>query len=161
MNKLYLYAPVGTVDSVDFLLFDKNAVLVETLEGILDNINNVWYTTISVSIPEDEYIVIAKYGERVLGSETIYWDGVNIIPKKETIAKAVRDELTTELSHLMTLQNSNLTTEQATMLLEIYRLLGLDPTKPLIVSKTSRTAGSEINQAIADTGTQTVVTRIP
>lgn len=45
-----------------------------------------------------------------------------------------------------------MTTEQATQLLEIYRLHGLDPTKPLIVSPTTRTAGAEIEQNITDDG---------
>jgi hypothetical protein len=61
--------------------------------------------------------------------------------------------------------NTGLTSEQATMLLEIYKLMGLDPTKPLVVTPTSRKVpsnGSDINQTISeDSGTQTVtVTRV-
>jgi hypothetical protein len=44
--------------------------------------------------------------------------------------------------------SSSLTPAQATQLLEIYKILGLDPTCPLIVSKTSRTAGATISQTI-------------
>lgn len=44
-----------------------------------------------------------------------------------------------------------LTSQQQTMLLEIYKLLGLDPTKPLIVSDTSRTvSGAGITQTIVE-----------
>jgi hypothetical protein len=47
------------------------------------------------------------------------------------------------MTHILTLENNpGLTTTQATMLLEMYELLGLDPTKPLVVTKTARTAGT-------------------
>lgn len=52
-----------------------------------------------------------------------------------------------------------LSTQQATMLLEMYNLLGLDPTIPLVVTKTSRQAGS-INQAVNSNTNTTIVTRI-
>jgi hypothetical protein len=56
--------------------------------------------------------------------------------------------------------STGLSTEQNNMLLEMYRLLGLDPTKPLIVSKTNRTAGI-IGQSISEAADGTVtVTRI-
>ena len=51
-----------------------------------------------------------------------------------------------------------LTVTQATMLLEMYELLGLDPTKPLVVTETARTAGN-IDQTIATTSTSTTVSR--
>lgn len=81
-------------------------------------------------------------------------------PTAAAIADQVRTELTPELIHLMTLQNNTgLTPTQATMLLEMYDLLGLDPTKPLTVTNTARTAGT-INQTISTSPTSTVVTRI-
>ncbi len=43
-----------------------------------------------------------------------------------------------------------LTPTQATQLLEVFRILGLDPTAPLIVSKTSRTAGGTITQTVEE-----------
>lgn len=74
-------------------------------------------------------------------------------------AQATKALLTVELNHLMALQNGEgLDSVQATMLLEIYRLYGLDPTRPLLVTKTSRTAG-EITQTITGTTEQTTVTR--
>lgn len=51
-----------------------------------------------------------------------------------------------------------LTSNQATMLLEMYELLGLDPTKPLIVTDTYRAAGG-ITQTIGTTPTETIVSR--
>ena len=84
------------------------------------------------------------------------------IPSAATIASAVRTELTTELTHVMTLQNGQgLDSTQATMLLEIYRLYGLDPTLPLVVSDTARTVGGTvIEQTINSTGGSTTVTRV-
>lgn len=81
------------------------------------------------------------------------------IPTAEEIADQVRVELGPEITHLMALQNG-LTANQATMLLEIYKLYGLDPTAPLVVTDTSRVAGT-VQQSIASTQTQTVVTRVP
>ncbi len=54
---------------------------------------------------------------------------------------------------------AGLTPTQSTMLLEMYELLGLDPTKPLLVTKTARTAGS-ISQTISGDSNSTTVTRI-
>lgn len=54
--------------------------------------------------------------------------------------------------------SGGLASEFQTILRELYRLAGLDPTKPLVVTATSRTAG-DIAQTIADTGTVTTVTR--
>lgn len=82
-------------------------------------------------------------------------------PTVSQTAAAVRAELTNELTQIMELDTtpSALTPSQETMLLEMYQLLGLDPTKPLVVTNTSRTAGAAVTQAIAITPTQTTVTR--
>ena len=88
-------------------------------------------------------------------------DTITTAPSASDIADAVRTELTPELTHLLALQNGEgLNSTQATMLLEIYRLYGLDPTRPLIVSKTNRTAGAGINQNISTTTDQTTITRV-
>lgn len=56
---------------------------------------------------------------------------------------------------------AGLTPSQENMLLEMYRLLGLDPTRPLIVTQTTRTAGIEISQSITDVpNTSTTVQRL-
>lgn len=86
-------------------------------------------------------------------------DTLNNAPSAAAVADAVRTELTPELAHLLTLENTGLTPTQATMILEMYELLGLDPTKPLLVTATSRTAGS-IDQTIYTDATQTLVTRV-
>lgn len=55
---------------------------------------------------------------------------------------------------------ASLTPTQETMLLEVFRLLGLDPTKPLVVSPTSRTAGPEITQSISVSGSTYTAQRL-
>jgi len=85
----------------------------------------------------------------------------SIAPTASENALAVRNELTAELSHLLTLENGQgLTSTQSIMLLELYRIMGLDPTKPLVVTNNSRTIGSEIGQSIDTNQTRTIVTRI-
>ncbi len=65
----------------------------------------------------------------------------------------------------LSLAGQGLTDQQATMILEMYRILGLDPTKPLVhevdsSGNGSRTAGAEIEQDIATiSGGLVVVTR--
>jgi hypothetical protein len=82
------------------------------------------------------------------------------LPTAANIAEAVRTELTPELTHITTLQNGQgLDSNQAIMLLELFKLSGLDPTKPLIVTKTSRIAG-DISQSITGDANSTTVTRV-
>jgi hypothetical protein len=70
----------------------------------------------------------------------------------------IRSELTPEITKLMSLQNG-LTPDQAIMLTEIYRMYGLDPTRPLVVTNTSRSVGSEIYQDIMSAPNTTTITR--
>jgi hypothetical protein len=59
---------------------------------------------------------------------------------------------------LATAGSGGLSPSQVTMLTELYRLAGLDQTRPLVVTETTRTAGAEIEQTIveAPAGTVTV-----
>jgi len=160
MNKVYCYNPHLANDSiVQFLFFDTIANLISTENGIL-NITNVgvWECEIPIILTEGEYTVIVKSNNIVLGKEEIYWDSEKIIPKSQIYAKAVREELNPEIIHLVSLTNG-LTINQSTMLLELYRLMGLDPTKPLFVSKNQRIAGDEIKQRIDDNHIRTIITR--
>ena len=85
---------------------------------------------------------------------------LSAVPTAATIADAVRTELTTELTHIMQVPTTGaLTGPQANMLLEMYELLGLDPAKPLIVTQTTRSAGT-INQNITGNASTTTVTRV-
>lgn len=62
-----------------------------------------------------------------------------------------------------TVATGGLTSQQSTMLLEMYKLLGLDPTKPLVVTPTSRKVpadGSDINQTITEVGNDVTVQRV-
>jgi hypothetical protein len=108
---------------------------------------------------------------------TIEMASTNIINEVSTnvdgVAAAVRSNLTPELtmidniptaSEMATLIQTNaagVTAEQNTMLLEMYKLMGLDPTVPLVVSQTARVA-ADIRQTINIDGytKTTVVQRI-
>lgn len=74
------------------------------------------------------------------------------------IATAVRTNLATELSKINS-QINGLTTPQLTMLTSMYELLGLDPTKPLVVTPTTIDVGT-IHQNIIGNDTMTTVTRV-
>lgn len=81
----------------------------------------------------------------------------------EASASQISGYVDTLESAVQTLQNtvdqmSGLSPQQATMLQEIYNLMGLDMTKPLVVTKTSRTAGS-ISQTITGDSNSTTITR--
>jgi hypothetical protein len=77
------------------------------------------------------------------------------------IVDDIRTELTPELEKIMMLEsNPGMTDDQASMLSALFRIHGLDPTKPLVVTKTSRSAGSEIQQSIASDANTSVVTRL-
>jgi len=55
--------------------------------------------------------------------------------------------------------SASLTPEQVTMLTELYKLMGLDPTKPLVVSPTERHVATDIEQTISKVGDTVTVTR--
>jgi len=77
-----------------------------------------------------------------------------------SIAAQVRTDLTPELTHISTLQNGQgLDSSQATMLLEIYRIYGLDPNRPLIVTQNARNVAG-ISQVIVASDTQTTIARV-
>lgn len=66
-------------------------------------------------------------------------------------------------SETVTVTVPSLTPTQETMLLEMYRLLGLDPARPLVVSPASRRVpadGSDIDQSIAEVAGVVTVTRV-
>ena len=93
--------------------------------------------------------------------DQIYVGYIENVVSANEVATQVRTELTPELTHVMQVPttSSGLTSGQATMLLEMYELLGLDPSKPLVVTATSRSAGT-ISQHITTDSNSTVVNRV-
>ncbi len=84
-----------------------------------------------------------------------------ILAKKTDVQQStttIMNKLATIEVAISQIETAGLTAGQATMLLEMYELLGLDPTKPLVVTDTARMAGS-ITQQITTTPTETVVIR--
>jgi hypothetical protein len=72
---------------------------------------------------------------------------------------SVETNINTRLDNLQT--GGGLTPEQQDMLVAVFRVLGLDPTRPLIVSRTERTAGPEVEQDISEVNGTVTVTRRP
>jgi hypothetical protein len=104
---------------------------------------------------------IAGYTDTLESSVSAIQTVTDTMPTAANVASAVRTELTNELAHILTLANNpGLTTNQATMLLEIYKLYGLDPTAPLVVTNNNRTAGAGVVQTVQTSDTQTVITRV-
>lgn len=158
MNKIHLFCN-SSITEVSFSFFNSNGELIETSSGSLND-DSVWETTVPVTLPAETYTVVGKSGTKTLGKEKIIWDGSSIVDQSDAIAQSVRNELSSELVHLVSLQNG-LTAGQSTMLLELYRLMGLDPTRPLYVDRGSRTVLPEIVQTLDDNTVRTIVTRIP
>lgn len=103
---------------------------------------------------------VGKFVDETTGATVI-----NEMLNSNSVSVAVWDEQTSK--HILSgsfgeavSQTSGLTTNQSTMLLEIYELYGLDPTKPLIVTNTSRDVGVDISQTIVSDANQTTVTRV-
>ncbi len=126
-----------------------------TIDGTILSDNN---TTPFVS-SKNLVLIANRTADHATGSN------VGSAPSTAQIASAIRSELSPELaridvpiSSLQSNANGGLTAVQSQMLLEMYELLGLDPTKPLVVTSTSRTAGS-IHQTINSSSTETLVMR--
>ncbi|URC15231.1 hypothetical protein GD1_107 [Paraglaciecola Antarctic GD virus 1] len=82
----------------------------------------------------------------------------SVVPSANEISNAVWNntkavDLIEAISQLDTINKT-----QSDMILEIYRLYGLDPTRPLIVTNTTRTAG-DLTQNIAIATNKTTITR--
>lgn len=118
------------------------------------------YNTTGVTVPSVEDIRVEMDNNSTkLTSIDAKVQTLTVSPTASEIADEVRIELTPEMAHIMTLENNpGLTSNQATMLLELYTIMGLDPTKPLTVSNTTRTAG-DIDQIIDTNTTRTIMTR--
>ena len=121
--------------------------------------NNIMYP---VQVSSIVNTVVSKEGSISVSDVWSYQNRslTQMIASATDIAEHVRLELTPELSRVMTLENNpGMTNAQATMLTELYAIMGLDPTKPLIVTQTHRTAGTEISQTIQTSTAQTTVVR--
>lgn len=127
-------APTISVDGIDIPTAAENA-------------NAVWNnsTRTLTSHPSVVFPTASEIREEIESNQT-------------TLAtKAKQDEILSEITGLSG-QTGGLTVSQANMLLEMYELLGLDPSKPLIVTASNRSAGT-ISQTILTDANSTIVTR--
>lgn len=134
--------------------------LVVTTISSVETSPGVYSFTIPVGLAAGTYVtVIEDEGGFSISGDTIFWDGVDVQDGNKSIAKAVRAELAPELAQIG--QITGLTPQQATMLLELYQIMGLDPAKPLIVTQVQRTAGAGIHQNITgDQAGNTTIVRV-
>jgi len=93
-------------------------------------------------------------------TETFVTASVTLDPGTVVTASLVPGTTVTASLDPNTVVTASLTTSQENMLLEVYRLLGLDPTRPLVVSPTSRAAGPEISQSISVAGSEYTAQRL-
>lgn len=144
------------------LLIDLSKVAVS---GVLfsDNYDTAFYTpSVTSQYPAKVAALVntvSTIQNIITGTPQTIWEySTRTTTDAAAQATAVRTELSAELAKINA-QVDGLTVNQETMLLEIYALYGLDPTKPLIVSETQRSAGAGITQTIVTTPTETTVTR--
>lgn len=135
------------------LLVDLSNVAVK---GVLfsDDYSSAYYNTAGkIQFPATVSSLVSTV---IVRENVVTGDLSSISPS--VIAAAVRTNLTPELTKINA-QVDGLTSTQQTMLLEIYKLYGLDPSVPLVVTSTNRSAGT-INQTINTNTSQTTITRV-
>jgi len=89
--------------------------------------------------------------EEIITSQSIADEDLDTIITSQSLAD---DKLDSILA-----TGGALTPSQADMLLRLYEIMGLDPTKPLVVTPQSRTVSTDISQSITTTGSAVTVTR--
>lgn len=131
--------------------------------GVLfsDNFETAYYTNLLEPLYPPK--VAALVNTINTGTPVITGD-IAYIPTAAQNASAIRTELSTELARIdvpISTAVGGLTPTQSNMMLELFNIFGLDPTKPLIVNNNTnrRTAGS-ITQSIITEGDVTTVTRL-
>jgi hypothetical protein len=73
-----------------------------------------------------------------------YYDDNGVVRRDQETLLVVESilQIPTDTATLISVLGGNLTIDQANQLKEVWQILGLDPANPMIVSKTSRTAGA-------------------
>lgn len=156
-NSFFIYGQLSG-KTLTCKLHNTAGVLVTTL-NLTEPYSGVYQVTVPLNTGIGKYMAVIYDGISSLGGGYIQWTGVDVLEGDGIIAKSVRTELSTELAAISGFQ-SGLTNNQANMLLELYRIMGLDPAKPLVVTQTQRRAGTEIVQTIGgDQVNTTTITR--
>ena len=102
------------------------------------------------------YTEIAQQTQLLQVQSSSLSEQLNLLQEQSSSLASLQVKMDTVLTNTA---SGSLTPEQATMMLEMYRILGLDPTRPLIVTPTSRDAGAEISQTINKVVDTVTVTR--
>lgn len=159
-------------DSNHFIRLVRETFTDDGLEGIDCFDRSTLSSRVDIDIDIDKIEIkeldVTEVGNLVWSSSKTPYDSVpgtmgnelvSLTTKINNIPSEVRTELGPELSHVLTLQNGQgLDSAQALMLLEIFKLYGLNPLEPLVVTTTTRSAG-DIHQTIDTNETRTIITR--
>lgn len=126
-----------------------NSGTLSNIESSINAVNDTVSTTIVSSTQSIANIVYDTHAN------------VLTLANTTSVIEAKVDNITTELGNLDIVVNGALTPSQAMMLLEMYELLGLDPTKPLVVTEHQRyVQNGTIEQNIDTNADRTIVTRV-
>ena len=87
----------------------------------------------------------------------------SLIPNQRVIATEVESPVTINQGQLdglySQIESASLSPAQETMLMELYKIMGLDPTKPLVVTPTGRAVASDIVQTFIKDDETVIVQR--
>ena len=139
-----------------------NAVIINELL----NVDNIWSEDVSTYVTGTAGYLQVQAGDisnaniQISGLTSDQANTLNQIDATTLSSNITITSVDNNVSNIIL--NGAMTGDQANQLLEIYALYGLDPTKPLVVSNTARTAGANISQTIDCNVTTetTTVTRI-
>lgn len=151
-----------------FLINNWQLVISHTcqISGVIysDNFPSPFIQTAGTQIVTNKVsslVTAVNVGGASTGMTLAEMESSTVIAKKadiDTLSSSITTRFNAVDAAIGQIETAGLTPTQATMLLEMYNLLGLDPTIPLIVTETSRIAGG-IVQSINSSTTETVVIR--
>lgn len=123
-----------------------------TLARVVEFIND--YT---ITFEDGEYTV-ALLGANTNLNDVVNRNSVGVTPNNSAGLVEIERVVLVPETQLVEVAAQGLTPQQELLLLEVYRLLGLDPTRPLVVTSDQREAGPELVQSISEDqdGTVTV-----
>jgi hypothetical protein len=130
------------------------------------NMNKLTAGTVVVNMSAGKVVIdnTCTHGAiKVRGTGEIIDNSAGTVVDNDTTAVFVKAAIQPQLDRIDQIPTTQgLTSQQIIMLTEMYKLMGLDPTKPLVVEQTQRTVSTDIVQTIVvdDILQKTTVTRI-
>jgi hypothetical protein len=154
------YSPLGTIPMFDFSTFSGDFSVLNYIGGILlknkSSANSVILDLQTGKVVLDTTVSAGTIVIRGIGTVENNSTGTAVVDTESLLSQtSVTDSVWDEV-----LATHGITGSAAKSLLEIFRIYGLDPTRPLVVTTNKRTVGSEIEQDIfGDPNVQITVVR--